>query len=319
MGAGLGLFARRLGAVATIGLGLTTMGCAGRGGEAKQPMGHFEKKMLESPEDAPDEAKTVQVSYIFDRDLVNKDFSKSITDGFEKKGVKVDEKLDARAHFMVSNAKITGTVTYVKKGMGRYSILDADLVAEAHYDADVQVDLDVKVKGDSKKVTEKDLDGTALGGKPYPIVTNVMPTNIPIAGPLFLHAHFDLNAACDLNVQGQMHATAGVGIKGDVRLAARYKKTGFMTVDPNDENEQKKSKFKFEAKAPNFELSPKPYLKVEGKQQQIKGSCSVQPTAVLLLEKTIGASLVVEPWLELEAKRASSMLAGASKLMKKKR
>jgi len=200
--------AGRLGAMGIIGFGLAATGCAGHrtGGEAKPPMGHFEKKTIESPEDAPDEAKTVQVAYVFDRDVVNKDFQKSITDGFEKKGVKVDEKLDARAHFMVSNAKITGTVTYVKKGMGRYSILDADLVAEAHYDADVQVDLDVKVKGDSKKVTEKDLDATALGGKPYPIVTNVMPTNIPIAGPLFLHAHFDLNAACDLNVQGQMHA-----------------------------------------------------------------------------------------------------------------
>lgn len=285
------------------------MGCAGGAPHAKQPIGHFEKQTLQAPEDAPDGAKTVRVSYVFDRDLVNKEFKKTFRDNFEKKGIKVDEQLDARAHFEVSGAKITGTVTYVKKGLGRYSIIDADLVAEAHYDADVQLDLDVKVKGDTKRLNEKDLSETALGGKPYPLVKNMMPANIPIAGPLFLHAHFDLNAACEIGVEGQMHATAGVGIKGDVHLAARYKKAGFEATPAADGEAQgdgKKSKFKFEAKAPNFELSPKPYLTVQGKQQQIKGWCSLQPTAVLLVENMVGASIVVEPWLEIEAKRASS-------------
>jgi hypothetical protein len=131
-------------------------------------------------------------------------------------------------------------------------------------------------------------------------VKNVMPTNIPIAGPLFLHAHFDLSAACDMQVEGQVHATTGVGIRGDVRLAARYKKAGFEGADG------KTSKFKFEAGTPNFELAPKPYLTVEGKQQRLKGRCSLQPTAVLLLEHSIGAKLSVEPFVELEAKRVSS-------------
>jgi hypothetical protein len=263
-------------------------------------MGHVEVKHLESPDDAPDEAKTVEVSYIFDRDVVNKDFEKTFKDGFDKKGVRVDEELSARAHFGVNNAKITGTVTYVKKRMGRFSIIEANLVAEAHYDADVQLDLDVKVKGDTKKATEKDWDGTALGGKPFTLVKNVMPTNIPIAGPLFLHAHFDLTAACDLGVEGQMHASTGVGIKGDVHLAAKYKKAGFEKEDG------KKSRFAFEAKTPNFELAPRPYLKFEGKQQSVKGKCSLQPTAVLLLEHSVGAKLMVEPWIELEASRSST-------------
>jgi hypothetical protein len=286
-------------------LGLSIAGAAGcaHPQEPKAPMGHIEVKRLASPEDAPEEAKTIQVAYVFDRDIVNKDFDKTIDDGFQKKGVKVDEKLAAHAHFEVSGAKITGTVTYVKKGFGRFSIVEADLVAEGHYDADVQVDVDVKVKGDTKNVDAKDWDGTAIGGKPFPIVKNIMPTNIPIAGPLFLHAHFDLTAACELGVEGAMHATTGVGIKGDVKLSAKYKKAGI------EKEGGKKSKFAFDAGTPNFELSPKPYLKVEGKQQSIKGRCSLQPTAVLLLEHTVGAKLIVEPWLELEAKRSSPRAA----------
>ncbi len=283
----------------TTALGLGSVACGGHQGQAKQPMGHVEVKHLESPDDAPDQAKTIQVAYVFDRDVVNKDFTKTIKDGFNKKGIKVDEELSARAHFDVKDAKITGTVTYVKKKLGGFSIIEADLVAEGHYDADVQVDLDVKVKGDAKKASEQDWDATAVGGKPITLVKNVMPTNIPIAGPLFLHAHFDLTAACDLGVSGAMHATTGVGIKGDVRLAAKYKKAGI------EKDDGKKSKFAFEAKTPNFELAPRPYLKVEGKQQTVKGRCSVQPTAVLLLEHSVGAKLTVEPWVELEASRPS--------------
>ena len=158
------------------------------------------------------------------------------------------------------------------------------------------------MKGDSRNAKEGDWDKTLIGGKPVPLVKNVMPTNIPIAGPLFLHAHFDLSAACDMQVEGQMHATTGVGISGDVRLAAKYKKAGFDVSRPDG----KKPKFQFESKAPNFELSPRPYLKVEGKQQRIKGRCSLQPTAVLLLEHSVGAKLSVEPYVELDAKRASA-------------
>ncbi len=295
---------RGLGLAVVLGASAVVTGCGGRGGEQpKAPMGHVEVAHLESPDDAPEQAKTIQVAYVFDRDIVNRELRKSFQDGIHKKGIDVEEKLDARAHFQVSDAKITGTVTYVKKGMGRYSILSADLVADAHYDADVQIDLDVKVKGDTRKAKEQDWKDTALGGKSYPIVKNIMPTNIPIAGPLFLHAHFDLNAACELNVEGQMHATTGVGVKGDVHLAAKYKKGGFENAEAPD---AKKKKFQFTAKAPGFELSPKPYLKVEGRQQKIKGWCSLQPTAVLLLENAVGARLVVEPWVELEAQRPSS-------------
>lgn len=288
-------------------LAIAGTACGGHGGQAHPaqapaPMGHLTVTKSAAPEDAPEEAKTVTVEYAFDRDVVNKDFDKTFTDAFEKKGVKIDETLTAHAHFDVKNAKISGTVTYIKKGMGHYSILDADLVASGHYDADVQVDLDVQVKGDTKNVKGGDWDKMLMGGKPMPLIKNVMPTNIPIAGPLFLHAHFDLSAACDMELEGQMHATAGVGIAGDVRLAAKYKKEGFEPSTPDG----KRSKFQFEAKAPSFELAPRPYLEVKGGKQRMKGRCSLQPTAVLLLEHSVGAKLSVEPYVSLEAKRASS-------------
>src|SRR6188472_2895579 len=138
---------RSWGRAAIAALALGSVGCT-HGGQAHPKMGHVEVNHLDSPDDAPEEAKTVQVAYVFDRDLVNKDFTKTFKDGFEKKGLRVDEELAARAHFDVKGAKISGTVTYVKKKLGRFSIIEADLVAEGHYDADVQVDLDVKVKGD---------------------------------------------------------------------------------------------------------------------------------------------------------------------------
>jgi hypothetical protein len=284
-------------------MAMSSVACGGAHGQPKEPLGHLEIQQVEPAEDAPENAKTVQVSYVFDRDVVNNDYEKTFADHFDKKGVHVDEELDAKAHFDVKGVKISGTVTYVKRKMG-FSIIEADLVTEGHYDASVQVDLDVKMKtAKQKKLEESDLDGTALGGKPFTIVKNVMPTNIPIAGPLFLHAHFDLTAACDIGVEGQMHATTGVGVRGDVHLAAKYKKAGFEKADG------KKSKFAFEAKTPNFELAPRPYLRVEGKQQSIKGRCSVQPTAVLLLEHSIGAKLMVEPWVDLDANRSSSRTA----------
>ena len=283
---------------------IASTACGAHGGPAQPqaPKGQLTVTKVESPEDAPEEAKTVVVEYAFGKDIVNKDFDKTFTDGFEKKGVKIDETLTAHAHFDVKDAKITGTVTYVKKGMGHYSILEADLVATGHYDADVQVDLDVQVKGDTKHAKEGDWDKMLMGGKPVPLIKNVMPTNIPIAGPLFLHAHFDLSAACDMELEGQMHATAGVGIAGDVRLAAKYKKAGFEPATPD----AKRPKFQFEAKAPAFELAPKPYLEVKSGKQRVKGRCSLQPTAVLLLEHSIGAKLSVEPFVSLEAKRGSA-------------
>lgn len=284
---------------AVLAFALASAACArgGANGEPQAPMGHLTVQKVDAPDDAPDEAKTIQVEYAFDRDVVNKDFEKTIKDGFSGKGVKVDETLTAHAHFDVKDAKITGTVTYVKKKL-HYSIVEADLVATGHYDADVKVDLDVNVKGDSRKMDG--FDKTVLGGKPVELVKNVMPVNIPIAGPLFLHAHFDLGAACAMEIEGQTHATTGVGITGDVRLAAKYKKDGFEKEDG------KKSKFQFEAKAPNFELAPKPYLDVQGRNQRVKGRCSLQPTAVLLLEHSVGAKIAVEPYVELDAHRPST-------------
>jgi hypothetical protein len=285
------------GIVGVMAVGVSSVGCAHGG--AHQPMGHIEVTRMEAPEDAPENAKTVQVEYIFDRDIVNKDFTATFRDALDKKGLAVKESLTAKSHFDVKDAKITGTVTYVKKGLGHYSILEADLVATGHYDADVRVDADVQMKGDAKKASDDDWENTIIGGKPIEIVKNVMPTNIPIVGPLFLHAHFDLTASCALGVEGSMHATTGIGIAGDVHLAAKYKKAGFEKADG------KKSKFAFEAKAPNFELAPRPYLKVDARQAHLNGRCSLQPTAVLLLEKSVGAKLSVEPYIEVDATRAA--------------
>jgi hypothetical protein len=354
---------------------LTLALAVGCGHGANNKTGGLTVQKLDPPSTVDVEgAKTIKVEYAFKKDILNKDYNKRFDDVVKRKGFEATSTLNTHAHFEINEAKITGTITYVKKTL-RYSILEADLVATAHYAASVQVDLDVDAKGAAAEGTEGDWDKTSLGGKPLVLAQNVLPTNIPIAGPLFLHAHFDLTAACAVEAQGQVHVTTGVGVKGDVVLAARYRKAGFdekdqapaddddddsqgtpapatdpspgaattatsadggapvddatdggapppppetktdadagaappaQPDDPDDAKDPKaaKKKFKFEAKAPNFELAPKPFFTVTAKQQRVKGRCSLQPTTVLLLEKSIGAKLLVEPTLELEAQRA---------------
>jgi hypothetical protein len=250
--------------------------------------------------DAADETKTVTIDYTFDRDAATRDFDKTFDDGFEKRGLKVEQTLTAHARFDMKDAKITGTVTYVKKSTGEYVVLEADLVTSGHYDADVQVELDVRAKGDTRKASGAEWEKALLGGRPVPLARNVMPANIPIAGPLSLHAHFDLSAACEMQVEGPMHATTGVGISGDVKLGAKYKREGAEGPDG------KKPTLQFEAKAPTFELTPKPYLKVDGKQQHMKGHSSLNPTPVLDIDPSFATKISVEPYVDVDAKRATA-------------
>jgi hypothetical protein len=295
--------ARRALVIAVVGLGLSSAACGAHGGPTA-PRAPSSSPALTSAAApiaaAAEETKTVTIDYAFDRDVVTKDFDKTFSDGFEKKGLKVDESLTAHARFDVKDAKLTGTVTYVKNAMGQYSILEADLVTSGHYDADVQIEMDVSMKGDSSIAKESDWEKTLIGGKPVPLVKNMMPASIPIAGSLFLEAHFDLSAACDVQVDGPVRATTGVGIAGDVRMSAKYKKDGFPGADGKSGN------FQVEAKSPSFELAPKPYLKVEGKAHSVKGRCHLQPTAVVLLDDSLGVKLAVEPYVDLEAKRAGA-------------
>lgn len=256
---------------------------------------------VENPDDAPEEAKTVHVEYVFPSALVNRDFAQAYDGGFEKKGIKVDEHVLAKGHFDVKDTKVSGTVTYVKKGRAHYSVLAAELVVEGHYDASAELTLDVDVKGDFKTATEKDLEkSAAIAGKPVTLVKNLLPTNIPVAGPLFVNVHFDLVASCEVKAQGSFRAQTGVGVSGDAKLTARYDKKGFEKADG------KRSKFQFSAEAPAFELNPKPYLAIETRQASLDGRCSLQPTAVVLLEGSVGAKLSVEPYVGFKAQRGPS-------------
>jgi hypothetical protein len=291
-----------LGSLAVAALALSSVACGAHSVAPPQaPLAA--PSMAASPAAAraaetPEETKTVTIDFAFDRDTATRDFDKTFDDGFEKKGLKVEQSLTAHAHFDVKDAKITGTVTYVKKSNGEYVIVAADLVTSGHYDADVQVDLDVRAKGDARKATGAEWEKALLGGRPVPLARNVMAANIPIVGPLSLHAHFDLSAACEMQVEGPMHATTGVGISGDVRLGAKYVREGAEGAS--------KPSLQFEAKAPTFELTPKPYLKVDGKQQHMKGHCSLKPTAVLDIDPSFGARIAVEPYVDVDAKRATA-------------
>lgn len=289
-----------LGSLAVAALALSSVACGAHSVAPPQAPLAAPSTATAATTDAAEETKTVSIDYVFDRDTATRDFDKTFDDGFEKKGLKVEQSLTAHAHFDVKDATITGTVTYVKKSSGEYVIVAADLVTSGHYDADVQVDLDVRAKGDARKATGAEWEKALLGGRPVPLARNVMAASIPIVGPLSLHAHFDLSAACEMQVEGPMHATTGVGISGDVRLGAKYRREGTEGAAGT------KPTLQFEAKAPTFELTPKPYLRVDGKQQHMKGHCSLKPTAVLAIDPSFGAKLSVEPYVDVDAKRATA-------------
>ncbi len=289
-----------LGSLAVAALALSSVACGTHSVAPPQFPLAAPSMAAPAPTESAEETKTVNIDFTFERDTAARDFDKTFDDGFEKKGLKVDQSLTAHAHFDVKDAKITGTVTYVKKITGEYVIVAADLITSGHYDADVQLDLDVRAKGDARKATGAEWERALLGGRPVSLAKNVMAASIPIAGPLALHAHFDLSAACEMQVEGPMHVTTGVGINGDVRLGAKYRRDGTEGV------QSAKPTLQFEAKAPSFELTPKPYLRVDGKQQHMKGHCSLKPTAVLDIDPSFGAKLVVEPYVDVDAKRATA-------------
>ena len=94
-----------LGPVVACALALTSVACGAH--SVAPPQAPLAAASMNGPValQVADETKTVTVDYAFDRDSATRDFDKTFDDGFEKKGLKVDQSLTAHAHFDVKDAK----------------------------------------------------------------------------------------------------------------------------------------------------------------------------------------------------------------------
>ena len=250
------------------------------------------------------EPTTLSIDKELDQDVIDKNFSKTIAESFSGAGLTVTSTATAKVHFDFKDPRIVGSVTYGRgKRHGGFTLLRAELAASGHYDASAEIDLDVKGEGDWSKMADNQTAWAAhsLGGRPFAIVKSMMSTTIPIAGPLFVHAHVELSASCALHLHGDVQARAAVGVAGEVDLSAKYDRSGFV-----DAKTGKSSYFQFAAGAPNFHLSPAPKFEITAAEGSLKGRCALQPTIVILVENAVGGKLVIEPYIDVAATAAPS-------------
>ena len=249
-----------------------------------------------------DDAFTSGVPVHVRRELapLNLDLSKEFRDAFDERGYGLTTTVTPRVRFALTQATIAGQVTPGRSEQRRPTILSADLSASAHYAASFEVALDASGIGSIAALSQhdrEDWEERLVGGKPMVIAKDILPLDIPVAGPLFVHTHFDLAVACAVtDIDGHLHATTGAGLDGDLSFAIGYRRDHFPEND---------SRFRFSAGAPNFRTRHTP-LSFVTSPARVKGRCSLQPSLVVLFERTIGAKLFVEPYVELEATYSSA-------------
>jgi hypothetical protein len=108
-----------------------------------------------------------------------------------------------------------------------------------------------------------------------------------------VHTHVDLAVACAVtDIDGHLGPTTGTGFEGDVGFKIGYRRDHFPEND---------SRFRFSIVPPNFQTHHTP-LTFTSRPARVKGRCGLQPSIVVLLERSIGAKVTVEPYVDLEAR-----------------
>jgi hypothetical protein len=247
----------------------------------------------ESGEDAFTSGVPVRVQHDFPP--LDLELTKEVRDAFNERGYGVTSKLTPAIRFSLTRATLSGQVTPGRSEHGRPTILSAELAASAHYSASFEIALDVDGIGNVASLSghdREDWEEKYLGGKPIVLAKNLLPMDIPVGGPLFVHTHIDVAVGCALNeINGHMGAKTGAGFEGDFGFSIGYRRDHFP------ENDQR---FRFATVPPNFETHLTP-LTFASSPTNVKGRCALQPSLVVLLERTIGAKLFVEPYVDLEA------------------
>jgi hypothetical protein len=266
------------------GLLVTASACAtseGNGAEA------------ESGEDAFTSGVPVRVQHDFEP--LRFELTKTFDDVFRERGYGVTSKLTPTIRFSLTRARLSGQVTPGRTEHRRPTVLSAELATSAHYSASFDIALDVHGIGKVADLSEddrEDWEEKIIGGRPIVLAQNLLPADIPIAGPLFVHTHVDLAVACAVTeIDGHLGARTGAGFEGDIGFNIGYRRDHFPEND---------SRFRFTTVPPSFETHHTPFT-VTTQPARAKGRCGLQPSIVVLLERSIGAKVTVEPYVEVDA------------------
>jgi hypothetical protein len=250
----------------------------------------------ENTEAGEDEFRSgVPIRVQHDFQPINLELSKEFRDAFSERGYGVTSKLTPTVKFSLTRATISGQVTPGRSEHRRPTILSAELATSAHYSASFELALDVDGMGNVANLSQhdrEDWEEKMIGGKPIVLASNLVPMDIPIGGPLFVHTHVDVAVGCAVTeISGHIGAKTGAGFEGDVGFKIGYRRDHFPEND---------SRFKFTAVPPNFQTHHTP-LTFTTQPARVKGRCSLMPSITVLLERSIGAKIFVEPYVDLDA------------------
>jgi hypothetical protein len=248
---------------------------------------------VEAGEDAFTSGVPVRVEHDFAPiELV---LTKDFDDVFRERGYGVTSKLTPTVRFSLTGAKLVGQVTPGRTEHRRPTVLSADVATSAHYSASFDVALEVDGIGNVANLSEddrEDWEEKIIGGKPLVLAKDLLPADIPIAGPLFVHTHIDLAVACAVTeIDGHLGARTGAGFEGDIGFNIGYRRDHFPDND---------SRFRFSTVPPNFQTQHTPFT-LTTQPARVKGRCGLQPSITVLFERSIGAKVTVEPYVEIEA------------------
>ena len=286
-------------------LGLFASGCSG---DARD----------DDSELSDDELATFDQNYTFryelpPNDLFKAPFTQEFPFELEKHGMKLKAIIRPTAKVHVQSPVIEGHATVGKRrfasllaGRPVPKILDAELKASSTYSTDLSVDVDLQWSNtngmawsnypppeQARNMADllRDMDVKALANRALTLATGLGKKKVPLVAKddttredLPVGVHYDVVVTCDIEeLDGNLKGTFRTGATGTVVARAIYNVDGVeqrrFRRDPTH---------KFEIDTSDFKITPAPSFRFDGVTQHVKGSCSVQPVAVVKFAEDVG-------------------------------
>ncbi len=240
--------------------------------------------------------------------LVGQPLSKPFPFEIEKHGVTLKATFTPTANVTVTSPVVEGKATVGKRRiasalLGRPvpKILDAEIKATSTYRAKLNVDIDLEWSKtiDKPKMDEvvHELNLKTLATRAMTLASEIGKKDVPLIAPdgtwredMPLGVHYDVIVTCNIDeLDGNLAGTFDTGIEGTLVARAVY------NVDGVEERRFRRDPtHKFELDTSDFKVSPDTKFQFKGGSQHIKGSCSVQPVAVVQFAKDAGVRVRVD-------------------------
>jgi hypothetical protein len=240
--------------------------------------------------------------------LVGQPLTKTFPFEIEKHGVTLKAKLTPTAAVTITSPVVEGKATVGKRRiasalLGRPvpKILDAEIKATSAYRAKLDVDIELEWSKTAPKPTMDDvvheLNLKTLAQQAMTLASEIGKKDVPLIAPdgtwredMPLGIHYDVVVTCNIDeLDGNLAGKFDTGIEGTLVARAIY------NVDGVEERRFRRDPtHKFELDTSDFKVSPDTKFQFKGGTQHIKGSCSVQPVAVVQFTKDSGVRVRVD-------------------------